>query len=179
MTPPFYVFEGKTPVVDPTAWVAPTAAVIGDVTIGAGSNVWYHCVLRGDTNFIRIGAGTNIQDGTIVHVNRAAEATIIGDHVTVGHAAIIHACTIGDECLIGMGATVLDGANIGACSIVGANSLVPQKFSCPPGSMVYGSPAKVIRPLTAAEQSGLRPWAEKYTEVAQAHAALIKAPPIG
>jgi len=99
---------------------------------------------------------------------------VIGAWCTIGHSAIIHACTIGEECLIGMGATVLDGANIGARSIVGANALVPQRFTCPPGSMVYGSPAKVVRPLTEAEQRGLRPWAEKYIEVAKAHAALAR-----
>ena len=94
VAPPLYPFEGKVPQIHPSAFVAPTAAVIGDVTIGEGSNIWYHCVLRGDTNFIRIGARVNIQDGTIVHVNRGAEATLIHDDVTVGHAAIVHACTL-------------------------------------------------------------------------------------
>jgi carbonic anhydrase/acetyltransferase-like protein (isoleucine patch superfamily) len=152
-------------------FVAANATVVGDVTLGARSSVFYGAVLRGDIARIVVGEGSNIQDNAIVHLADELDA-IIGAWCTIGHAAIIHACTIGDECLIGMGATVLDGAVIGSRSIVGANSLVPQKFSCPPGSMVYGSPAKVIRPLTAAEQSGLRPWAEKYTEVAAAHAAL-------
>lgn len=161
---------GQTPDTARAFFVAANATLVGDVTLGPGSSVFYGAVLRGDIARIVVGEGSNLQDNAIVHLADGLDA-IIGAWCTIGHAAIIHACTIGDECLIGMGATVLDGANIGARSIVGANSLVPQKFTCPPGSMVYGSPAKVIRPLTAAEQATLRPWAEKYTEVARAHAA--------
>jgi carbonic anhydrase/acetyltransferase-like protein (isoleucine patch superfamily) len=150
------------------AFVAANATVIGDVTLGAGSSVWYGCVLRGDINSIVIGDGSNVQDGTIVHL--ADEYGVkVGSHTTIGHAAIIHACEIGDECLIGMGATVLDGAKIGDRCIVGANALVTQRFVAPPGSMILGSPARVVRPLTEAEQAGLRRWAEKYVEVARAH----------
>jgi len=109
---PLYPFEGRRPVVHPTAFVAPTAAVIGDVEIGEGANVWYHCVLRGDTNTIRIGPRSNIQDGTIVHVNAGRQNTVVGADVTVGHAAIVHACTLEDRAFVGMGATVLDGAVI-------------------------------------------------------------------
>jgi carbonic anhydrase/acetyltransferase-like protein (isoleucine patch superfamily) len=144
---------------------------MGDVILGPRSSVFYGAVLRGDIHEIRVGEGTNIQDNAIVHLADDYGA-YIGAWCTIGHSAIVHACTIGDECLIGMGATVLDGAVIGARSIVGANSLVPQRFKCPPGSMVYGSPAKVIRPLSDAEQQGLKPWAEKYVEVATAHARL-------
>lgn len=161
---------GKTPDTARALFVAANATVLGDVVLGAQSSVFYGAVLRGDIHEIRVGEGTNIQDNAIVHLADDYGASI-GAWCTIGHAAIIHACTIGDECLIGMGATVLDGARIGARSIVGANSLVPQRFECPPGSMVYGSPAKVVRPLTAAEQAGLRAWAEKYVEVARAHAA--------
>ncbi len=161
---------GKTPDTARALFVAANATVLGDVVLGAQSSVFYGAVLRGDIHEIRVGEGTNIQDNAIVHLADDYGASI-GAWCTIGHAAIIHACTIGDECLIGMGATVLDGARIGARSIVGANSLVPQRFECPPGSMVYGSPAKVVRPLTAAEQAGLRVWAEKYVEVARAHAA--------
>jgi len=161
---------GKNPDVARALFVARNATVNGDVILGPSSSVFYGAVLRGDIQEIRVGEGTNIQDNAIVHL--ADEyGTYIGAWCTIGHAAIVHACTIEDECLIGMGATVLDGAHIGARSIVGANSLVPQRFTCPPGSMVYGSPAKVVRPLTAQEQAGLRPWAEKYVEVAKAHAA--------
>jgi carbonic anhydrase/acetyltransferase-like protein (isoleucine patch superfamily) len=149
---------GKTPDTTKAQFVAANATINGDVVLGPQSSVFYGAVLRGDIHEIRVGEGTNIQDNAIVHL-------------ADDYAAIIHACTIGDECLIGMGATVLDGAKIGARSIVGANALVPQRFVCPPGSMVYGTPAKIIRPLTAGEQAGLRPWAEKYVVVAQAHAA--------
>jgi len=164
---------GKKPDTAKAAFVAPNATVLGDVKLGALSSVWYGTVLRGDIHSIEIGEGTNIQDLAMVHL--ADDYGVkIGRYTTVGHSAIIHACTIGDECLIGMGATILDGAKIGARSIVGANSLVPQRFECPPGSMVYGSPAKVIRPLTEAEQAGLRRWAEKYLPTAKAHAAAAR-----
>jgi carbonic anhydrase/acetyltransferase-like protein (isoleucine patch superfamily) len=159
----------RIPELSRAAFVAPNATIVGDVTLGAQASVFYGAVLRGDIARIRVGEGSNIQDNAIVHLADDLDA-IIGAWCTIGHAAIVHACTIEDECLIGMGATVLDGAQIGARSIVGANSLVPQRFTCPPGSMVYGSPAKVARPLTAEEQAGLRRWAEKYVEVAKAHA---------
>lgn len=162
---------GRTPDLARANFVAANATIVGDVTLGAGSSVWYGCVLRGDINAIVIGDGTNVQDGTIVHL-ADDHGVRIGAFTTVGHAAIIHACDIGNECLIGMGATVLDGARIGDGCIVGANALVTQRFVAPPGSMILGAPAKVVRPLTPAERSGLRQWAEKYVEVAKAHAAL-------
>ncbi len=167
---------GRSPETAAAAFVAPNATVIGDVVLGPDSSVWYGCVLRGDINRIEIGAGSNVQDGTIVHL-ADDHGVKVGRHTTIGHAAIIHACTIGDECLIGMGATVLDGAVIGDRCIVGANALVTQRFVAPPGSMVLGAPAKVVRLLTAEEQSGLRRWAEKYVAVAQAHAARATAAP--
>jgi carbonic anhydrase/acetyltransferase-like protein (isoleucine patch superfamily) len=159
----------RTPDFARAAFVAANATVVGDVTLGAQASVFYGAVLRGDIARIVVGEGSNIQDNAIVHLADDLDA-IIGAWCTIGHAAIVHACTIEDECLIGMGATVLDGARIGARSIVGANSLVPQRFTCPPGSMIYGSPAKVVRALTAEEQAGLRHWAEKYVVVATAHA---------
>jgi carbonic anhydrase/acetyltransferase-like protein (isoleucine patch superfamily) len=162
---------GAKPRLAGAAFVAANATVLGDVTLGRDSSVWYGCVLRGDINSIEIGEGTNVQDLTMVHL-ADDHGVKIGRHSTIGHSAIIHACEIGDECLIGMGATVLDGARIGDRCIVGANSLVTQRFVAPPGSMVLGSPAKVVRPLTEAEKNGLRYWAEKYIKVAQAHAAL-------
>ena len=163
-------YLGRTPDVARAAFVAPNATVLGDVTLGANSSVWYGAVLRGDINSITIGDGTNIQDGTIVHL--ADEYGVrIGNYTTIGHAAIIHACEIGDECLIGMGATVLDGAQIGSRCIVGANALVTQRFVAPPGSMILGTPAKIVRSLTEEESGGLRRWAEKYVPVAKAHAA--------
>lgn len=162
---------GKTPNVARALFVAANASVMGDVVLGARSSVFYGAVLRGDINVIRVGEGTNIQDNAVVHLADDAGA-FIGAWCTIGHTAIIHACAIGDECLIGMGATILDHAKIGARSIVGANSLVPQRFECPPGSLVYGAPAKVVRVLTEEEQRSIRGWAEKYLEVAKAHAAL-------
>ena len=162
---------GKTPDLSRATFVASNATVIGDVTLGPQSSVWYGCVLRGDINEIVIGEGTNIQDLAMVHL--ADDYGVkIGCYTTIGHSAIIHACEIGDECLIGMGATILDGAKIGDHCIVGANSLVKQGFVAPAGSMVFGSPAKIIRALTSVEQNSLRGWAEKYLSVAKAHAAL-------
>jgi len=155
----------KTPDMASALFVAATATVVGDVTLGPSSSVFYGAVLRGDIARIVVGEGSNIQDNAVVHLADNLDATI-GAWCT-----IVHAWTIEDECLIGMGATVLDGARIGARSIVGANALVPQRFTCPPGSMVYGSPAKVVRALTAEEQAGLKRWAEKYVAVAAAHAA--------
>ncbi len=166
-------FLGRTPDVERAAFVAPNATVVGDVTLGALSSVWYGCVLRGDINAIVIGEGSNVQDGTIVHL--ADDYGVrVGKYSTIGHAAIIHACDIGDECLIGMGATILDGARIGDRCIVGANALVTQRFVAPPGSMILGAPAKVVRALTDEEQRGLRRWAEKYVEVAKAHAGVLR-----
>ncbi|MBI4625590.1 MAG: gamma carbonic anhydrase family protein [Verrucomicrobia bacterium] len=160
----------RTPDTTRAAFVAANATVLGDVTLGTDSSVWYGCVLRGDINSIVIGDGTNVQDGAIVHL--ADDYGVrVGRHTTVGHAAILHACEVGDECLIGMGATILDGARIGDGCIVGANALVTQRFVAPPGSMILGAPAKVVRPLTGAERASLRPWAEKYVVVARAHAA--------
>jgi carbonic anhydrase/acetyltransferase-like protein (isoleucine patch superfamily) len=162
---------GKTPNVARAQWVAANATVVGDVTLGEQSSVFYGAVLRGDIARIVVGEGSNIQDNAIVHLADDLDA-IIGAWCTIGHAAIVHACTIEDECLIGMGATVLDGARIGARSIVGAGAVVTQRMIVPPGSMVLGTPAKIVRALSEAEQGALRSWAEKYVEVAKAHAAL-------
>ncbi len=158
----------QTPQVDPTAYVAAGATVIGAVTLGPRSSVWHSAVLRGDINTIEIGEGSNVQDGTIVHL--ADDLGVkVGRYVTIGHAAMIHACAIGDESLIGMQATVLDGAVIGAQSIVGAGALVTKGTEVPPGSLVLGTPAKVIRPLSDEERAGLRAWAEKYVLVSAEH----------
>lgn len=167
-------YLARAPATQRAAFVAANATVIGDVTLGADSSVWYGCVLRGDINSIAIGEGSNVQDGAIVHV-ADDHGVRVGHHTTIGHAAIIHACEIGDECLIGMGATILDGARIGYRCIVGANALVTQRFVGPPGSMILGAPARVVRPLTDEEQRGLRGWAEKYVAVAHAHATVLRA----
>lgn len=163
-------FLGKLPDVSGALFVAPNATVVGDVKLGKNSSVFYGAVLRADINRIVVGEGSNLQDNVVVHLSDDA-GVLIGDHVTVGHAAIIHACTIDNGCLIGMGATVLDRAHIGAESLVGANALVPQGFTCPPGSLVFGSPARVVRALTDEERGAGRRLAMKYIEVAKAHAA--------
>jgi carbonic anhydrase/acetyltransferase-like protein (isoleucine patch superfamily) len=161
-------YLGQAPRIDPTAYVAPQAVVIGDVRLGARSSVWPGAVLRGDINFIEVGEGTNIQDGAVVHLADDFPA-VIGRYVTVGHLAVVHACVVEDECLIGIHATILDGAVIGAQSIVGAGALVTKGMKVPPGSLVLGTPAKVVRELRPEERAGLRESAEKYIQVAGAH----------
>lgn len=163
----------RTPDTARALFVAPNATVCGDVVLGPQSSVFYGVVLRGDINEIRVGEGTNIQDNAVVHLADAYGA-YIGAWCTVGHGAIVHACTVEDECLIGMGATVLDGAVIGAQSIIGARALVPQGMVVPPRSMVYGAPARVVRPLRDSEIASLRRQAEKYVAVAKAHAVATR-----
>jgi carbonic anhydrase/acetyltransferase-like protein (isoleucine patch superfamily) len=164
---------GRAPELEHAAFVAANATVNGDVVLGRDASVFYGAVLRGDINVIRVGAGSNIQDNAIVHLSDG-HGTVVGDFVTVGHAATLHGCTVEDGCLIGMGAIILDGARIGAGSIVGAGSLVTMGFECPPDSMVLGRPAKVTRPLKPEEIGAGRRLAEKYVEVAKAHAARQK-----
>ena len=160
----------KTPDIDPSAYVDSRAVLIGDVKIGARASIWPCVVMRGDINVIEVGEGSNVQDGSVIHVANDLGAHI-GKNVTVGHLAMIHACTIGDECLIGMHATILDGAQIGAQSIVGAGALVTKNTVVPPGSLVLGSPAKVVKALTPEARANIRHWAEKYQHVADAHKA--------
>ncbi len=155
------MFLRKKPALGRDVYIARGAVVLGDVTLGDRSSVWYNAVVRGDINRIVIGPGSNIQDNAVVHLADDF-GCFLGEYVTVGHSAIVHACTIGDECLIGMGATILDGAVLGPRCIVGANALVTQHQKIPEGSMVLGSPARVIRPLGESERAGLRHWAEKY-----------------
>ncbi len=155
-------FKSISPTVDPTAYIDSSAQVIGDVHIGAESSVWMNVVVRGDVNAIRIGARTNIQDLTLVHVMRETHPTSIGDDVTVGHSAVVHGSTVEDRCLIGMGAILLNGCRIGTGSIVAAGSLVTEGMIVPPGSMVMGSPARVKRPLTAEEDASIRWYANNY-----------------
>jgi carbonic anhydrase/acetyltransferase-like protein (isoleucine patch superfamily) len=161
LDPQLGTFLRKQPALGPIVYISSTAVVLGDVTLGAHSSVWYNAVLRGDINRIVVGDYSNIQDNAVVHLADDFPC-LIGKYVTVGHSAVVHACTVEDECLIGMGATILDGAIIGAQSIVGANALVTQGMVVPAGSMVLGSPAKVVRPLKQAERDSLRGWAEKY-----------------
>ncbi len=158
-------FLDRKPSLGRDVYIAPGAQVIGDVSLGDHSSVWYNAVLRGDINYIRIGHHTNVQDNSVLHLADKFPC-ILGDYVTVGHAAIVHACTVEDEVLVGMGAVVLDGAVIGAQSLIGARSLVTQNSRIPAGSLVLGSPARVVRPLTDKEKAGLKAMAEKYVKVA-------------
>ena len=153
-----------TPTVHPSAFIDVSAQVIGDVHVGAESSVWMNVVVRGDVNYIRVGARTNIQDLTLVHVMRQTHPTVIGDDVTIGHSAVIHGCTIEDRCLIGMGAILLNGCRIGTGSIVAAGTLVPEETIVPPGSMVMGVPAKVRRQLTAEEDASIQRYADRYVQ---------------
>lgn len=164
---------GKKPDIARASFVAANATVLGDVTLGAQSSVFYGAVLRGDIARIVVGEGTNLQDNVIVHLADDLDA-IIGAWCTVGHGAIVHACTVEDECLIGMGATILDGARIGARSIVAAGAVVTPGMAIPPGSMVMGAPAKVKRALSLEEQGALRGLAKKYVAVSTAHAVLAR-----
>lgn len=161
-------FDGIKPQIDESVFVAESADVIGDVKIGKKSSVWYNVVIRGDEHSILIGENTNIQDGTVIHIGWDVP-TKIGNNVTVGHKALIHGCTIGDNTLIGMGAIVLNNAEIGDFCIVGAGSLVTQNKKFPEGSLIMGSPAKVVRQLTQEERESIIKSADDYYETAQKH----------
>jgi gamma-carbonic anhydrase len=155
-------YRGRLPHVHPTAFVDGSAQVIGDVDIGAESSIWMNVVIRGDVNTIRIGQRSNVQDGTVVHVMHDTHPTSIGDDVTIGHGAIVHGCTIHDRVLIGMGAIVLNGAEIGADSIVAAGTLVTEGAVIPPRSLVMGSPGKVRRPLGDEDVASILEYARNY-----------------
>ena len=155
-------YRGILPRIHPTAFVDDSAQVIGDVEIGEESSVWMAVVIRGDVHRIRIGRRSNIQDGSVVHVMNQTHPTTIGDNVTVGHAALLHGCTIDDRCLIGMGAILLNGAHIGRDSMIAAGTLVVEEMRVPPRSLVMGSPGKVKRTLTDAEVESIQGYADRY-----------------
>jgi gamma-carbonic anhydrase len=157
-----HTYRSLTPRVHATAFVAGSAHVIGDVELQEDTSVWFCSVVRGDVNVIRIGRGTNIQDGTVMHGNRGGQPTILGDFVTVGHAARLHGCRIADHCLIGIGAIVLDGAEVGEESLVAAGSLVTPGTKIPPRSFVMGTPARVRRPVEEADLDLIRRSARNY-----------------
>ena len=148
-------FRDKTPRVDETAFIAETAVVIGDVTVGARSSVWYGCVLRGDMNHIRIGDDTNIQDMTMIHVDSQGYPTVIGNRVSVGHMALLHACTLKDDCMVGMRATVMDGAVVEEGALVAAGALVTPGKVVPAGELWAGSPARKVRDVGEGDQKML------------------------
>ncbi|SCZ07283.1 gamma carbonic anhydrase family protein [Alkaliphilus peptidifermentans] len=158
----------KKPIIHESCFIAETADIIGDVKIGENSSIWYKAVVRGDDNYIIIGKNTNIQDNTVVHISNKYP-TIIGDNVTVGHSAIVHACTVGNNTLIGMGAIILDGAEVGDETIIGAGALVPPNKKIPSGVLAVGSPAKVIRELTDEEKASLKESADHYVVYGNNH----------
>jgi carbonic anhydrase/acetyltransferase-like protein (isoleucine patch superfamily) len=159
---------GREPKIEADVFVAPTASVIGDVTLKAGASVWYGAVVRGDVEKITVGAQANVQDNVTLHADPGFPVSV-GERVSIGHNAVVHGATVGDDCLIGMGATVLNGAVIGAGSLVAAQALVPQGMEVPPGSLVAGVPAKVRRELSEEERQGVTLNGTMYAELAKAH----------
>ena len=168
-----YELDGTAPQLADSAWVADSAQVMGNVVLAEDSSVWFGAVLRGDTETITVGKGSNIQDGSVLHADVGFPLTL-GDNVTVGHQVMLHGCTIGDETLIGIGATVLNGAKIGKNCLVGARALVTEGKEFPDGSMIFGSPAKVVRQLTPEQIEGLRRSAAHYVENAQRYRKGLK-----
>jgi gamma-carbonic anhydrase len=164
-------YGGVTPRLHATVFVADGAVIVGDVELGEDSSVWFGAVVRGDVNRIRIGARTNVQDYTVIHVTRQTHPTAVGDDVTVGHRVTLHGCTVKDRCLVGIGAVVMDGAVVGPDAMVGAGSLVPPGMVIPPGKLALGSPAKVKRDLTPEEIAYFRTSARNYAAYARQYVA--------
>jgi len=160
-------FQGKSPTIDPTAFIAENAVLIGDVTIGPKASIWYHCVIRGDVNRVVIGAETNVQDGTIVHAETVDGPTLIGTRVTIGHNAIVHGCLIEDECLIGMGAIILSYSKIGKGSLIAAGALIKEHEVVPPGTIMAGIPAKSRGPVTEPMTQRASIGCDHYLELAE------------
>ena len=164
-------FGGKAPRLDPSAFLVESAAVVGDVELGPESSVWFGAVIRGDVNHVRIGARSNLQDGSVVHVTSATHPTVLGDDVTVGHRVVLHGCTVRDRCLVGIGAIVLDGAVVGEESMVGAGALVPPGMVVPPRTLVLGAPARVKRDLRPDEIAFFAVSATNYVGYARRYRA--------
>ncbi len=161
-----YELDGVAPRVAESAWVADSAEVMGNVVLGDNASIWFGAVLRGDNETLTIGAGTNVQDGSVLHSDHGQPLTL-GERVTVGHKVVLHGCTVGDESLIGIGAVVLNGARIGKNCLVGAGALVTEDKEFPDGSMILGSPAKAVRQLTPEQMEGLRKSAQTYIDNAR------------
>ena len=162
-----YSYNNKYPLIADDVYLAPGCKIIGDVTIGDGSSIWFNTVVRGDVNYIRIGEMTNVQDLSMLHVTKETHPLIIGDRVTIGHSVTLHGCTLKNNCFIGMGATILDGAFIESNSLVAAGSLVKQNFVVPSGKLVAGVPAKVVRDLKPLEIDNIEASAERYKKYAE------------
>lgn len=168
-----YQLDDFVPEVADTAWVADSAEVVGRVTLGEDVSVWFNAVLRGDSEHLTIGAGSNIQDGSVLHADHGFPL-VLGERVTVGHQVMLHGCTVGDESLIGIGAVVLNGARIGRNCIVGAGALVTEGKEFPDGSLIVGAPAKAVRELTEAQRAGLKASAAHYVNNGRRYAAGLK-----
>ncbi len=171
-------YQGKKPLLHPDVYVAPGAMIIGDVEIGAESSVWFNTVIRGDVNPIRIGRATNIQDGSVLHVFHHEGPLTIGDYITIGHGAVLQACTLSHHILVGMNATVLDHAEIGPETIIAAGCLIPEGRRIPCGVMVMGVPGKVVRELTAEERAGIHHSATNYIAYARSYRDVTPGTPI-
>jgi carbonic anhydrase/acetyltransferase-like protein (isoleucine patch superfamily) len=168
-------FGGKTPRVDPAAFIAPGAQLIGDIEIGAEASIWYNCVLRGDVNRIRVGARTNIQDGSVVHVDSpkagapGGNPTLIGEEVLIGHLAMVHGCTLHDRAFVGLGAIVMDGCVIESDAMLAAGAMLTPGKRIPAGQLWAGRPAKYVRDLGPEELAGMRAGVAHYVALAKAH----------
>ena len=173
-------YGGKTPRIDPSAFVAPGCRLIGDVEIGSEASIWYNCVLRGDVNAIRIGARTNIQDGSVLHVdsprpgNDAGHPTIIGAEVLIGHMAMVHGCVLRDRAFVGLGAVVMDGCEIESDAMLAAGALLTQGKRIPAGQLWAGRPAKYVRDLSEADLAGMRMGVAHYVALAKRHAEALR-----
>lgn len=168
---PLYPFAGSSPAIHETAFVAPTASIIGNASLAGNASAFYGVTVRADTARISVGAGSNLQDNVVLHADPGFPCTV-GDGVSIGHAAVVHGCTVEDHCLIGMGATVLNGAVIGTGSLIAAGTVVLEGMVVPPRSLVAGVPGKVRRELTDEEYDGVRANAARYVELAKAHRQL-------
>lgn len=168
-----YPHHQKWPEIHETAFIAPSADLIGEVKIGAESSIWFQCVVRGDVNHISIGERTNIQDHSMLHVDRRDCPLVIGDEVTVGHRVMLHGCTVGNRCLIGMGAIIMNKAVIGEECIIGAGALITENVVIPPRSLVKGMPGKVIRPLNEKEIAFLKKSSENYVGDSKEYRSMI------
>jgi len=178
--PQFLSFGGKRPRIDPAAFVAPGAQLIGDIEIGAESSIWYNCVLRGDVNRIRIGAKTNVQDGSVIHVDspkpgaEAGNPTIIGSEVLIGHLAMVHGCVLHDRAFVGLGAIVMDGCEIESDGMLAAGAMLTPGKRIPAGQLWAGRPAKYVRDLSAEELAGHRAGVSHYVALAKAHSEALR-----
>lgn len=167
-------YRGKVPHLAPDVFVAPGAVIIGDVTIGSGSSVWYNTVIRGDVGSVVIGKNTNVQDLCLLHMTTDVSDLVIGDEVTVGHRVVLHGCTIDDQCLIGMGAVILDNAVIGAGSVIASGAVVTERTVIPPNSLVVGIPARVKKTSAEGDLSPAARIARHYLDLAREHRALLE-----